>query len=162
MGFSCWKILLHPKVTVKVMEELEKEKEKCAGEMNFLREENARLVESNGTLTHRNEELGSEVERLRRELEEIRAELDERIDTEKQIREFEARLGQFETVKVQYEQRISRLRAKIIDMKKVSGDRNPEADEIAVIDMGTQTMPKKRVRAVVEERSEEDWLETLS
>jgi len=167
MAFSAWKIWLHPHVAGHAMADLEQTVAEHATEVAKTREaeaclrfEHEALVESNDTLARRNEELEAEVERLRDELADTRAELNERVETEQQIREFETKLSRFDNIKTQYEKRINRLRAKILEMKKASGEESPEADEIAVIDMRTQPMPK-RLEQEVEENPEEDWLETL-
>ncbi len=178
MRFSGWKIWLHPKIAAKSMAELEKAQGKGAAELISIREEaerlraeNAQLAESNSALSARNDELTAEVarvrvdmaaetERLRGELADIRAELDDRVETERQIKEFETKLSRFDTLKKQYEQRIARLRDKVKELKNASGEKSPEADEIAVIDMDVR--PRARTpQQVTETNPEEDWLQTL-
>jgi len=188
VAFSAWKIWLHPQVTRRVMEAQEEalaaaceestalraEAAATAGALAAAREQTSRLEADNAAAALINSELASRRDMLSTELaaalaaaDRLRAELEDRKDTEQQIREFDAVLRRAEDMKRRYETRISRLQGVIRDMKKASGESDPEADEIAVIDMGagsageTKSVPLRKRRQDDGVLSESDWLENL-
>lgn len=141
-----------------------------AGALAAAREQTSRLEADNAAAALINSELASRRDMLSTELaaaDRLRAELEDRKDTEQQIREFDAVLRRAEDMKRRYETRISRLQGVIRDMKKASGESDPEADEIAVIDMGagsageTKSVPLRKRRQDDGVLSESDWLENL-
>ncbi len=130
--------------------------------------DNAAAALINTELASRRDTLSAELAAARAAADRLRVELEDRKDTEQQIREFDAVLRRAEEMKRRYEMRISRLQGVIRDMKKASGERDPEADEIAVIDMGgglpngkTETVPLRKRQPDDSVRSESDWLENL-
>lgn len=156
-------------------EALRREAEATAETLAAAQERISRLEADNAAAALINTELASKRDTLSAELaaaraaaDRLRVELEDRKDTEQQIREFDAVLRRAEEMKRRYEMRISRLQGVIRDMKKASGERDPEADEIAVIDMGgvlpngkTETVPLRKRQPDDSVRSESDWLENL-
>lgn len=184
MGFSGWKIWWHPRLTRKVMEELEQtasQVESLQSEIEQLRSELAEerganaqarfeydaLVSSNESLAQRNAELSDSVERITAELLRVRHELDERKSTEEQLREFHEKMDKAVEMKQHYEQRIHRLRAKIIELKRdAEGAHQLESDLLGPIDMmaappQTASNPKSEERKAAELPDDSDWIESL-
>lgn len=155
----------------------------AAGEQTSrLEADNASVALINSELASRLDSLGAELTASRAELAASRAELaasraetdrlhdelEDRLDTERQIREFDAVLRRAEDMKRRYETRISRLQGVIRDMKKASGKSDPEADEIAVIDMSVNSSAGEKETGPLRKHNpedgvmpESDWLENL-
>ena len=172
---------MHPRITRRVMEAHEEEQEALASECGMLRTRLSGLqadldklaasgtaqTEANAALAEENNRLEREIDSLRERLEDADKELADRMTTEEQIRQFDAVLSKAEEMKRRYELRISRLRSIIEDMKKASGEKNPEAGELAVINMDTDIRRSQSRQSRVadvpkkEEQPDSDWLETL-
>lgn len=175
MGYSAWKIWLHPRTARDVMEELEgkvgeiekirdeilayeackSDKEK---EIERLLAENDKLSESTRVLASKIVEQEHDLQTARRELEHNRKELESRKDVENRIAEFEKMLQQVEQMKSKYEQRIYKLREAVKELKsqqhKASQSKSLNT-ELNVIDM---TMPQSHTKTAPDEP---DWLEEL-
>ena len=104
-----------------------------------------------------NEHLQS-IATLKKQIEDLQAQLVHQEEMERTLVEIDRQLDQVEEMKRSYENRITRLRAKIISLKS---QQQPEASsDIAagVIDMTTgRIIPKKDSRRNIDE----DWLESL-
>ena len=175
MAFSAWKIWLHPQVTRRVMEAQEEALDAAGVQTSRLEADNASVTLINSELASRLDSLGAELTASHAELaasraetDRLRDELEDRLDTERQIREFDAVLRRAEDMKRRYETRISRLQGVIRDMKKASGKSDPEADEIAVIDMSVNCSACEKEPGPLRKHHpedgvmpESDWLENL-
>lgn len=184
MGYSAWSIWCHPRRAARMMEGLEtnvsessalcaenaalreelerlrKTEAAAMQERDNAREENERLTQEKADLAAQNAMRGQRVSDLERELSGVAAELEEYRDLDSRLREFEELLTRAEDMKRRYEERIARLRARIKEMKTASGDRNPEADELTVIDMRSAS-ETSHAPEEPEEDTEPDWLEQL-
>ncbi|MDE5645861.1 MAG: hypothetical protein K2I45_09525 [Muribaculaceae bacterium] len=133
-----------------------------------LEADNAAAALINTELASKRDTLSDELAASRAETDRLHDELEDRLDTERQIREFDAVLRRAEDMKRRYETRISRLQGVIRDMKKASGKSDPEADEIAVIDMSVNCSACEKEPGPLRNHHpedgvmpESDWLENL-
>lgn len=163
MGWSAWKIWLHPKVARRVMEDLELTAQTAAGneadssgrlqeacleiaslrsEADDARQRCERLAESNARLEKEKEALTRRVSELSDELAAAKEDLLDRLDVETQVKEFESMLTKVEGMKAGYERRIERLRHALASARKASGQVASSSSELMEIDMtvpGTAT-----------------------
>lgn len=173
MEFSAWKIWLHPQMAGRVLADYENRLDELLTEIGSNKAEIERLlkekeeaVELAARLEEDNRELGKQLKETREKLEKADEELSDRKEAEEQIAEFESVLTRVEEMKRRYEQRIASLRHIVEDMKKASGEKNPEAMELKEIslDSGREVhrQPKRTEKPVKEKReSDLNWLEPL-
>lgn len=156
MGWSAWKIWLHPKVARRVMEDLELAAQTAVGaeadssarlqeacleiaslrsEADDARQHCDRLAETNGQLEKEKEALTRRVSELSDELAAAKEELLERLDVETQVKEFESMLTKVEQMKAGYERRIERLRHALASARRASGHADSPSSELMEIDM---------------------------
>lgn len=187
MGFSAWKIWLHPQLSRRVFDELSAQAEESAANCARLEEE-MRLLDEHKLLLEktklrieeekiRQEEslrdseekmrvLISEKEHLEADNRSLREELENRRDTEIQIEEFNKKLDGFAAVKENYEKRVTRLREEILRLRTLLQRQDPEESELTEIDMtsGSTVVSKaiskaKPIKRKPESSSDDsDWL----
>lgn len=161
MPYSPLKIWLHPRFTARIMESLEEEAASGTDRTDTLARELEAAAEREKSLREAMEALAAEAGTLRAErlvlesriaaseahvkaLEEENARLQRETEGQEDAREmlaqFESKLDGFLRIKAGYEDRIARLRATVKKLKGLMPVPDPEAGEIAEIDL-TDALP---------------------
>ncbi|MGN0237157.1 MAG: hypothetical protein ACI4AK_03615 [Lepagella sp.] len=109
-------------------------------------------------LAKREEEHLHAVAPLKAKIEELQGQLVSQEEMERALADIDRQLDQVEEMKLRYENRITRLRAKIISLKSLQQPESSSDIAAGVIDMTTgRIIPKKNYRKNIDE----DWLESL-
>lgn len=169
MEYSTWRIWLHPRATKSVLSDYEEtitnlrsEAEKMQAEMTRLHQEKDACEAESLSLKGDNDKLRQELSATKLKLRKADAELADRKEAEAKIAEFESVLSRVEDMKRRYEQRISNLRHIVHDMKRASGEPDPEAMELKEIKLDAGNGDDDRRNKQSEsDKSDSDWLEEL-
>lgn len=134
-----WQIWLHPRAALREIEELR----------------------------DTNETLGHSLHEAEEFVRELRGQLEASADTERHLKEIEDMLSAVGEMKERYEERISRLRAKIAELKQSQSRVETDRDEHELIDMlgdneeiSQDDLQQEKTDAG-DTASDQDWLEFL-
>lgn len=182
MAYSAWQIWLHPRLSRRVMAELEGEAgslrrradeqaealRTAAGEAAVATDKMAQLELERNSARDEAAALTREAGELRGEVARLKAELAERREAAEVYAEVEKNMKRVGEMKDKYEKRIARLRDEIVRLKTASRTENPEAGELREIDMLGETIAPRprqaehmRGQAQRKTRDDGDWLELL-
>lgn len=137
LEWSAWKVWLHPKISLDIMEDFYLDSERAGQQIADLSRERDNLSEENMKLTEGNRELSQRVDNLSKELEETRANLEEtrgalydalskvreQEEIDRMLADYEKKLDGIIDMKKKYERRIAELESRLRD---ASGNRDLE------------------------------------
>lgn len=162
MGFSAWKIWLHPKFTARTMDELEAESLSISEERERMKVTIDRFADLNSALEQEIAETVTKLNDALRQLDEAKEMIDSLSETESHIREFELKLSEFERMKANYERRISSLKSTIRELRAAEAGVESDSDLIEDIHLSPGSGPNvSDVKSHPSLPDEENWLDSL-